>query len=104
MAIIVERGSGDRPGEAIVDSMLVDLPTKLARGTYEINESSDKLIVTTQLVKNEFIEHGTMISIAYKGKTLIGRVTGFSLSAGTSGGKVQDKINCIAEVPYGQNS
>lgn len=67
MNVTARRGLGDKPGDEIVDDLLVVEGAGLARGAAEINfHCSDRIILKGSGPKNDFMAPGDLVEIVDK--------------------------------------
>lgn len=99
MAVIVSVGAGDRQGPDIVDELVTSEGAQVARGRGEINEnSSDRVIVTSQIVKRNFVAPGLLGEVIEGGRRWRGKVVGFSRSRSIDDSGEQYTVDCNLEI------
>ena len=94
----VQRAPADKPGEDIVDPILVSTLAQIERGRQEINyNSTDRILKTGVVVETDFIKPGVIIEVQDKSGNTRGMVTGFSLSASAKKSEISISTNIIVE-------
>ncbi len=95
---IVQRQPADKPGDDIVDTILISASSQIERGRQEINyNSTDRVIKTGSVVSPSFVEPGVIIEIQDKSGNTKGMVTGFSLSISSGNKEINTSTNVIVE-------
>ncbi len=95
---IVQRPPADKPGEDIVDSILISDTSQIIRGTQEINyNSTDRVLKTGSVISSAFVEPGVIVELQDKSGNVKGMVTGFSLSINSTNRKITMSTNVVVE-------
>ncbi len=95
---IVQRPPADKPGEDIVDAILISDNAQISRGTQEINyHSTDRVLKTGAVVSSDFVKPGVIVELQDKSGSIKGMVTGFSLSASAGKGGISLSTNVVVE-------
>ncbi len=95
---IVQRAPADKPGEDIVDPILVSDTSQIERGRQEINyNSTDRVLKTGAVVSTDYVESGVIVELQDKSGSIRGMVTGFSVAVSASSAKVTMSTNVTVE-------
>lgn len=95
---IIQRSPADKPGEDIVNAILVSDTSQIERGTQEINyNSTDRVLKTGVVVSTDYVEPGIIVELQDKSGSSRGMVTGFSLVISASEGRISLSTNLEVE-------
>ena len=75
MSTVVQRAPSDRPGDAIISSILTTVSARLERGTYEVNDQmDDRVIMDGSVVDLDFYQPGGMCRVYNRGSVKNGLI------------------------------